>query len=348
MRILYHQPSSTIYAGRTIFYGYKNAFEDLGHDFSVLSADDNLGKVLHDFCPDIFFTALNNYNLRFLDLALIKKQRAMGMKVFVNIPFWRSPMSRLRVNECSSLSGNIEHLNLIRSCDLGDFYYNSVEQGDARMDGFQEATGISYHTIPLAADKTIMKFSFSERFVSDIAYIGTYLPEKRHFFKEYVLPLNKHYDLCIYGQDWSRSERILSFAQKVGQYFNIRGLRTIIKPKLALSDEASIYSSTKISINIHEDYQKKYGGECNERTFKIPLCGGFEITDDVAAIRKYFTDDEIVVARNKTDWFDKIDFYMKNPDKRIKIAEKGRIKVMSDHTYHNRVEQILKIYRNGI
>jgi spore maturation protein CgeB len=215
-----------------------------------------------------------------------------------------------------------------------------------RMEGFQEVTGNSYHTIPLAADKMLMKQDFHEAFKSDLAYIGTYLPEKRIFFSEHVLPLRQRYDLRIYGQDWTRSDRVLGFAQKVGQYFNIHGLRTLLKPKLELMDEARIYSSSKICINVHEQYQKDFGGDCNERTFKIPLCGGFEITDNVSAIRKYFREDEIVIAVDKKDWFEKIDFYMRLPEQRAKIAEKGKRRVLSDHTYHNRVIQIINIYQS--
>ncbi len=347
MRILYHQPSSSIYAGRTIYHGYQNAFMDLGHEFLTLTADDDLQSIMDEFEPQIFITALNSYNLRFLDLQVIKRQREKGLKVFVNTPFWNSPFSCLRINECQSLSKNKEHVNLIRSGDFGDFYFNSLEQGDMRMEGFQSETGNSYYTIPLAADKMLMRHDFNEVFKSDLAYIGTYLPAKRIFFKEYVLPLRQMYDLRIYGQDWTRIDRALGFAQKVGQYFNIHGLRTLLKPKLELADEARIYSSSKICINVHEQYQKDFGGDCNERTFKIPLCGGFEITDDVSAIRKYFCEDEMVIATGKRDWYEKIDFYMRHPDERAKIAERGKRRVLSDHTYHNRVMQIINIYQGA-
>jgi spore maturation protein CgeB len=86
-----------------------------------------------------------------------------------------------------------------------------------------------------------------------------------------------------------------------------------------------------------------FGGDCNERTFKIPLCDGFEISDDVACIRKYFKEDEIVVAKDKNDWYEKIEFYIKNPDMRLKIIEKGKQRVLADHTYHCRAKQILEI-----
>jgi spore maturation protein CgeB len=215
------------------------------------------------------------------------------------------------------------------------------------MDGFKKETGYDYITIPLAADKMINFPEFSEKFKADISYVGTYLPEKKDFIQQYVFPLRQKYDLQLYGQDWTLYDQTAGFVQKVGQYFNIPIIRSLQKPKLQLEDERRIYNSSLFSINIHEEYQKKFGGDCNERTFKIPLCGGFEITDDVQCIRKYFKEgEEIVIAKNKEDWFSKIEYYTKNPDKRLSIIEAGRKKVLAEHTYHNRVEQIVGLYNS--
>ena len=217
------------------------------------------------------------------------------------------------------------------------------------MKGFEESTGYKYQTIPLAADKTMHFPEYSEKFEADISYVGTYLPEKRGFIKERVLPLKKRYDLRLYGQDWMLKDRLAGWGQRIGQYFNIPLLRQLQKPKLRLEDERKIYASSLISINIHKDYQKRFGGDCNERTFKIPACGGFEITDGVACIRRYFKEgEEIVIARDKDDWFEKINYYIKNPEKRIPIIEAGQKKVLTEHTYHNRVRQILNIHKDFV
>lgn len=133
--------------------------------------------------------------------------------------------------------------------------------------------------------------------------------------------------------------------QRVWQYFNIDILSRIQKPKLSLDIERIIYSSADISLNIHERQQKRFWWDCNERLFKIPACWWFQITDDVACIHKYLEDGkEIVIAKDKDDRFAKIDYYMSHPEERAKIAEAGRKRVLKDHTYNNRVEQILNIY----
>ncbi len=348
MRVLFQIPYlNTIYAGRTIYYGYRNAFLDLGHKFASVTANDNFSSKLKSYDPDILITSLNPFNLKFMDLDVIKDRRKKGMKVFVNTPFWKSPISRFRLNETPSLSENKRYIDLIKSDTFGDVYYNVCEQGDSRMAGFEKVTGKKHYTILLAADKLSHFFDFDSKFQADISFVGTYLPEKKEFIDGHVLPLKKLYDLKLYGQDWTRKDRVLSFTQKIGQYFNMPILKSIQKSKLDLADERKIYSSSTISINVHEEYQKKFGGDFNERTFKIPICGGFEITDNVASISTYLEDGkEIVIARSIKDWFDKIDYYMQNSEKRLPIIKAGQKKVLEKHTYHNRVEQIIGIYNN--
>lgn len=343
MKVLYQFPSTaTIYAGRTIHHGYKNAFSDLGHEFYTLTSADDSRQVLETFQPDIFITSLSSYYQKFLDLDAVLARKKMGMRVFINTPFWNSPLSKLRINETPSLSSNNEQIRLIKS-GIGDVYYNVCEQGSVLMDGFEKVTGYRYKTLALAADKLSLKSIFDNRFHADISFIGTYLPEKRGFFDTDVLPLGKRYNLKLYGQDWTLRDRMLGWVQRGGQYFNIPLLSSIRKPKLKLEDEGRIYASSAVSINVHEDFQKRFGTDCNERTFKIPFSGGFEITDDVACIRQYFRDDEeIIIAKNRDDWFDKIDFFIRNPEKRIPIIEAGKRRVLAEHTYHHRVNEMLR------
>jgi spore maturation protein CgeB len=347
MKVLFFVPHlNTIYAGRTIYEGYKNAFLDEGHEFRFLSADDNQEEICNTFCPDILFTSVNSYILRFLDLALIKKFKKKGLKVFVNVPFWRSPFTSKRVNETPSLCNNRKHVSLIKSGDFGDVYYNISEQGDPRMDGFEAETGYRHYTIPLAADKSVIFEEYNEKFVADISFIGTNLPGRQDFMREQVFPLGKMHKLKIYGQDWTFFSKMLGNVQRLGQYFNIPILKNAQRPPLKLSDERKVYSSSTISINFHEDYQKRFGKDCSERTFKIPASGGFEIVDDVKCIGKYFVPNkEIVIAKNKKDWFEKIHYYLKNPEKRQPIIKAGKKRALKDHTYNNRVRNLLKIYK---
>lgn len=350
MKVLYHIPSlQSIYAQRTIYHGYRNAFLDLGHEFKPLTADNDPKEVFEKFRPDLFITSSHFYFRKFLDFEVVKKYRKLGMFTLVKVDFWRSPMAKCRINEAPSLQKDKVAIDLMRRDLFGDAYFHVVEQEDSRMEGFEQGVGSPFYTIPLAADSTILHPIPDKRYEADISYIGTYLPEKRDFFREHVFPLRKKYKLRLYGQDWTLLDRGLGWVQRAGQYFNVPVLRSLRKPKLCLDDEARVYASSVISINVHEQYQHKYGGDCNERTFKIPLSGGFEVVDDVACIRRYFVPGkEMVVADGREDWIDKVKHYLENPHERLSIIQAGRERVLRDHTYHNRVKQILTIQQNGV
>jgi len=347
MRVLYQIPSlHTIYAGRTIYNGYRNAFLALGHEFMPFTADDNLAQCIENFQPDIFITSCNFYYQRYLDQHLLNSYRKNGLIVFVWIDQWISGLNANRINEANSLKNNKKILALINENKLGDIFLQGIEHDDARMDGFEQETGAIYNTVPLAADHTLIFPEVSEEFSADISYIGTYLPQKRNFFRTQVFPLAKNWNLRLYGQDWTTYSRTKGWLQKFGQYFNIPGLRSLQKPKLKLEDERKIYASSILSINIHEDYQRQYGGDCNERTFKIPLAGGFEITDKVTCIKKYFEPGkEIVIAESVSDWFEKVEYYLTHPEDRIPIIAAGRKRVLAEHTYVHRVGQLLDLYK---
>ncbi len=349
MKILYHIPTlHSIYAQRSIYNGFRNAFIDMGYEFRPLTADDQSGDVFSSYKPDLFITCSHFWYRKYLDYKEVKKHRDAGMFTLTKIDFWQSPLSKLRVNEAPSLKNDKEAVRLIRENLLGDVFFHVVEQNDPRMDGFEIETGHNYHTIPLAADTTVLEPIFDPNFESDISYVGTNLPDKRGFFRSHVYPLSNEFNLSIYGQDWTIRDRALGWLQRGGQYFNIPFLRTIRKPKLRLEDEAKIYASSKISINVHELYQQKFGGDCNERTFKIPLCGGFQIVDNVACIKKYFNPkDEVVVADSESEWAEMIDFYIKNPEKRQPIINAGRERVLREHTYHHRASYILDLVQKG-
>ena len=343
MKVLYHIPSlDSIYAHRTIYHGYRNAFLDLGHEFRPFTLDHRLGPVLEEYRPDLFITASHSFYRRQLDYQLLRRFRNEGLCVLVKIDFWDSPISALRINEAKSLKDEPKIVEMIASGELGDAFFHVVEQDDPRMSGFAETTGRPFHTVPLAADRLALAPVFDPRFAADISYVGTSLPEKRAFFKAHVFPLGRTHTLRIYGQDWSRIDRGLAWVQRAGQYFNIKPLARLRKPRLQLGDEARIYASSRVSINVHEEYQRRFGGDCNERTFKIPFCGGFEVVDDVACLDRYFVRGrELVVAATPEEWVEMVEHYLRHPEERTSIIEAGRQRVARDHTYHNRAAQLL-------
>ncbi len=343
MKIIYQIPYiNTVYAGRFIYEGYRDAFTKLGHELVPLTSNQTLRDLNENFHADILLTSLHVYTLKFLNLSDLKRYRDAGLFVLSAIPSWNSNHT---VHTTDCLKKQTKLVNLLKSGDFADVCHNIYEEDCNFMAGFTRETGIPFETILLAADSNKYKYKYDENYACDISYVGHYLPEKREFIKKQVIPLMKKYDVKIYGCDWTPQDRFLGLIQKGAQFINfepLKGLR-----KVPVYDDNIVYSSSTINLNFHGDYQVKYGSDINERTFKIPCSGGFEICDNVKIIRNYFSPKELVIAENSDDWFDKIDYYLKNPEKRIPIINAGRKKVLKDHTYLNRAKQIIEIYEKN-
>jgi len=103
-----------------------------------------------------------------------------------------------------------------------------------------------------------------------------------------------------------------------------------------------IYKASKISINIQNPISQINGISC--RIFEVLCCGGFPITENKKDLEKFFkVGEEIVAYNNITDLKQKIEYYLNHSDERKKIAERGRKRVISEHTYKKRMEGLLKI-----
>lgn len=348
MKIAYHNPyPTTINAQRTIMNWFEWAFIDLWHKFKYFTPDDDFKIFFDDFKPDIFITCTHFLYQKYIDCNQLLELRKKWLIVFTKLDFWDLPknINQLRVSEAKVMKNDRELINKIKNWLISDIFFHVVEQWDERMNWFTERTWYKYHTIPLAVDKSLINTKFKKEFESDISFIGTNSPDKQEIFNERLFPLKDRYNIKLYWQDWTWIDKILWWIQRGWQYFNIPYLKSIRKPKLKLEDEWNIYKSSKICVNLHEKNQLLCGWDCNERTFKIPAFWWFQIVDDVSCIKKYFKEwKEIIIAKNKEDWFQKIEYYMNHSKEREKIIEAWRKKVLADHTYHNRVEQIINIY----
>lgn len=346
MRVLYALPSpETVYAARFVYQGLMNAFHALGHEFRPYTANDDFGQVLSRYRPDLFFYGLHFYHLRFVDLDLLQRYRDSGTTVFCQIRSWHRHTTGLSTGSAgaSGLRDSKRLVDLVATGKAGDIFWHWFEQDEPLMEGFTETTGRQFETIHQAADTTLYYPDFDERSVCDLTYVGSYLPAKRRFFNQNVLPLSRRYDLRIHGSDWTRRSRLLGHIQRFGQYFNIGPLKGIRGLGLSTEAERKLYSSARICLNVHEEQVRRTGCEINERTFKMLACGGFQISDNVRLLRRLFGDTELVIADEGPDWIEKIDYFLRHPEERASIAEAGRRRVLAEHTYQHRARQIIEI-----
>jgi spore maturation protein CgeB len=100
-------------------------------------------------------------------------------------------------------------------------------------------------------------------------------------------------------------------------------------------------SSYAIALNIHADIAKNEAA--NMRMFEVTGLGTCLITDYKNNLSDFFSNEEILIYKNKFDCFETLVWAIKNPNLVNIIALAGQKKTLSNHTYFNRAKKILQI-----
>jgi spore maturation protein CgeB len=80
----------------------------------------------------------------------------------------------------------------------------------------------------------------------------------------------------------------------------------------------------------------------NTRTFEVLAAGGFELVDNVPGLEENFeVGHEIVAYTSPAHFRELTEYYLAHPGDRAAIAERGRARVLRDHTYEQRLATIL-------
>lgn len=163
-----------------------------------------------------------------------------------------------------------------------------------------------------------------KEFGSDIAFVGSW-DEEREWWLSHLLK----YDLKIWGNSWQKANKKL---QEKWQ------------GRAAIGEEFSkVCNASKININI---IRKQNESAHNMRTFEIPACKGFVLSMRTEETTGFFEEDkEAAYFSTPEELKQKIDFYLKNENKRKEISEAGYLRLInSDYNYDDRVKIFLRAF----
>jgi spore maturation protein CgeB len=167
----------------------------------------------------------------------------------------------------------------------------------------------------------------------DISFIGSYHPDRRVSMNRILLPLITKFGKRVH---------LFGFElEKIPQSSNASRHNFLKRSQLA-----SVYSRTKIAVNIHRDPALQSSLNLNERTFEILGAGQFELIDAIPDIDQLFKPGvDLVVAHDEKEAVELAEYYINNVEERRKIAESGYRKVTTYHTIRQRAESINSILR---
>ncbi len=135
------------------------------------------------------------------------------------------------------------------------------------------------------------------------------------------------FDLSVFGGDhWSeRLLRPFGFSKT--------------SPFLTDQELAACFAFSQISF-CHTKWPFRHG--VHERPLMVLAAGGFPLADYRAGLADLFADGEIAVYQSDAELLEKVRYYLDHEEARLKMAEKGRRRVLKDHTYEERVKVIVR------
>jgi len=175
----------------------------------------------------------------------------------------------------------------------------------------------------------------------DICFIGTAYWNRVALFQE-LLPRLASRSLRLSGLWWDRLADFDKWRDRIelGKWM----------PPL---ETAEYYNAHRIVLNVHrahddETFNQNSAGitaaSPNPRTFEISACGTLQIVDYRDDIVQFYQPEaEIVTYQNPGELAEKLDYYLSHEEEREAIALRALQRTMRDHTYANRLSQILDL-----
>ena len=220
---------------------------------------------------------------------------------------------------------------IINSAPFYDFIFCL---GTEAIELLQNAGIIGAYWLPMACDCTqhrYLKLSKKEQeyYAHDIVFVGSYYPNRAKLFEKLA-----DFNLGIWGPGWDK--------HKINSKLRFHIKATHTKPL----EWVKIYNASKIVLTPH--YQDPKGRfqvyQASPRVFEAMACGAFVISDRQKDVMALFKDGEHFASYSGyKDLISKINFYLKNPVERKKIAAQGHQEVLSKHQYTHRIEKLLSI-----
>lgn len=315
MRIIQkmHVADAYLYISR----GWTNAVEAMGWKMYSWDGSDP-ERTFNDFRPDIYIADVRMRH------KIPSRVRNKETAVIATVDQWADSVA-FPENARRGYETNWRAVRWIRKLDPEFLFHHTTPRGiELGWKNWVLKENRKVISIPLAADTIRHKeVPYNSAYECDIGYAGGYWAYKAAGLHDYLLSYADKYNTMIFGKDWPNG---ISKGVQIDDF----GLN-------------SLYKSAKFTPCIHEPHGRKYGVEITERLFKVPLAGGFTVSDPVAGIYDgFFNEDEIIMAASPREMESLAEYFITNPDERVPFIERAKKRVVAEHTYFHRLGLVLK------
>lgn len=217
-------------------------------------------------------------------------------------------------------------------------YIFTIQKGEC-LEAIRKAGATHVHYLPTACDPRVhtpmtLTAAERERWGSPISFVGAGYHNRRQTFAGL-----SHLPCKIWGTEWPVMKPFDRMVQEAGR-------------RLTPEEYTKIFNSTDINLNLHSSNERDgvdpTGDFINPRTFELAACGAFQLVDERSLLAECFEPGkEIATFSSVSDLKEKIAYYLERPDERQSIVNRGRARVLRDHTYEKRLDEMLSTIYAG-
>lgn len=326
---------------RVLFVGHRNpdfptvtdflqqAFLVGGHDVLFIEYRDYIlpGRSIPSFPPAKRFEAW-----RLGNRVINATRRFNPDLLFVNYGEWL-PLGALRrtKQESGALSvvwftdfpGSSTYRN--RVLEVAPHYDLVAVQSRDMATVLEQSAGIRSFWLPAAADPSI-HFPLDIPVKNEVWFIGSWYPRR-----EELLQALDGYPLHVAGPGWENASHLKGASIHPGGQ----------KPETI----REVCSSAAINLSIHlcEGWGRVEFTQAGPRVFEILACRGFMLSDRVGDLDELLTEGTHYAGFCSTgELRERVDYYLRQPEERERIAQSGFECVLSQHTYEERVRNLME------
>lgn len=169
-----------------------------------------------------------------------------------------------------------------------------------------------------------------DEFHCDVAFVGQWRPEREKAMAALLTEL-PGISVKVWGPDWKRRTRHPGIL-RVWQKRSLHGL-----------EFSQAVASVKVNLNIIDDTNYP---AANMRFFEIPCAGGLQVCSSCPEMEDEFKHGETVFYyKTPDDLLDLIRSLLSDDSLCKRVAQKAHEKVLNEHTYKHRVQQILRMFK---
>jgi len=318
-----------------------SALRKMGHHVTTFASEafaegmDFAGKYRFEGCRKTFLSALTESISQGVEL-LAKETRPDMVLALAQAPLLPGTLTRLAEMEIPSAFWFVEDFRVLTYWrEVAPCYKHifGIQQGEFQKE--LSAIGVTkYNYLPTAADPEIhlhVELTPEERGKcgSPLSFVGAGYHNRRNLFRGLI-----DYPFKIWGSDWPM----------------VPPLNRLIQLNASRIDTETcvrIFNASAVNLNLHSSLSHEgvvpEGDFVNPRTFEIASCGAFQLTDKRSLLGELFEEGEVELFGNLDELRGKIEHFLARPEERSRIAELGRARVLNEHTYGKRMEELLSV-----